>query len=80
MDLLSSLKYLQLWVSLHHLQDDVAADGVTNQQQKCLLRYMLPKEGQLVFNLSIEAENILLLRNRCIFKKEQISNITRRPR
>lgn len=70
----SSCLYLQLWVFLHHLQDDVATDGVTNQQQVGVPRHMLSKEGQLVFNLPVQPKNILLLSHRCIFERKRGKN------
>lgn len=45
-------------MSLHYLQDDVAADGVPHQDDARFLRDMFLYEGQLVFNLPIQAKHI----------------------
>ncbi|KAA8582378.1 hypothetical protein FQN60_009118 [Etheostoma spectabile] len=40
-------------------QNNVAADGVSNQDQAGFSGNMLPEEGQLVFNLAVKAKHVI---------------------
>lgn len=51
---------LEFRISLHQLQNDVAANGVTQQDQAGFSGNMFPEESQLVFNLPAETKHITL--------------------
>lgn len=51
---------LEFRISLHQLQNNVAANGVTHQDQAGFSGNMFPEEGQLVFNLPVETKHISL--------------------
>lgn len=51
---------LEFRISLLQLQNDVAANGVTQQDQAGFSGNMFPEEGQLVFNLPAETKHITL--------------------
>lgn len=51
---------VELGPSLHHLQDDVAADGVAQQHQAGVGGDVSPEEGQLVLNLPVQTKDVAL--------------------
>lgn len=51
---------LEFRISLHQLQNNVAANGVAHQDQAGFSGNMFPEEGQLVFNLPVETKYITL--------------------
>lgn len=56
------MTHLPLRISLHHLQNDVAADGVTDQDQTGFSGNVIPEESQLMFDLPVQTEHVVLRR------------------
>lgn len=52
------LTNLEVRAPLHHLQNDVAANGMTHENQVGFSGNMSSDKGQLVFNLPIQAKHI----------------------
>lgn len=53
---------LKTEISPHYFQNYVAANGVSHQDEVCLLWDMLPDEGQLVFYLTVQTKRVQISR------------------
>jgi len=51
---------IEFRIPFHHVQDNVAANGVSQQDQAGVSGNMSPEEGQLVFNLPVQTKHIML--------------------
>lgn len=69
--LICATTHLPLRISLHHLQNDVAADGVTDQDQAGFSGNVIPEESQLMFDLPVQTEHVVLRRRGAVCNRNR---------